>query len=259
MGNIIEKNGQEFEVVWQKPKGLKDKAMHYCPGCAHSTLEKIIMEVIDEMELTEKTIGVCPVGCSVFAYDYMDVDMQQAAHGRACAVATGIARVMPEKLVFTIQGDGDLAAIGTAETIHAFNRGENIVVFFVNNAIYGMTGGQMAPTTLEGQITSSSPHGRDTKIAGFPIKIAELVALLPGTYFVTRVAMNNPQNTRAAKKSIEKAFKYALEKKGTCLVELVSNCPSGWKLTPVQSYEWWEKNMIPMYPLGVIKDNGGQQ
>ncbi len=254
MGRVIERDGIQYEVIWEKPKGLKDKQMHYCPGCAHSTLEKLIMEVIGEKGLTENTIGVSPVGCSVFAYDYMDIDMQQAAHGRAAAVATGISRVFPEKLVFTIQGDGDLAAIGTAETIHACNRGENIAIFFVNNAIYGMTGGQMAPTTLEGQVTSSSPHGRDIKLAGHPIKISDLVAQLPGTCFVTRVAVNTPQNVKKTKAAIEKAFSNALAKKGTSLVEIVGNCPSGWKMTPINSYIWWEKNMIPMYPLGVIKD-----
>lgn len=252
----IEKDGQKFEVVWEKPEGLKDKEMHYCPGCAHGTLEKFIMEVLDEKDLKEKTIGVSPVGCSVFAYDYMDIDMHEAAHGRATAVATGIVRVFPDKLVFTIQGDGDLAAIGTAETIHMCNRGENVVIFFVNNAIYGMTGGQMAPTTLPGQVTSSSPDGRNVDGMGYPIKISDMVAMLPGTHYVTRVALNNPQNSRKTKKAIEKAFQYALDKKGTSLVEIVGNCPSGWKMTPLESYEWWEKNMIPYYPLGVIKDNG---
>lgn len=253
---IIEKNGKKYQVVWEKPAGLTDKPMHYCPGCAHGTLEKMIMEVIDEMGLREKTIAVSPVGCAVFAYDYMNIDMQQAAHGRAAAVATGISRVFPDHLVFTIQGDGDLAAIGTAETIHAFNRGENMVVFFVNNAIYGMTGGQMAPTTLPGQITSSSPEGRKPESMGYPIKIADIVAQLPGTCFVTRVAMNNAPNVRKTKKAIEKAFKYALEKRGASMVELVSNCPSGWKLSPIESYKWWEENMLPYYPLGVIKDRG---
>jgi len=252
----IEKDGKKFEVVWQKPEGLKDKPMHYCPGCAHGTLEKFIMEVLDEKDLKEKTIGVAPVGCSVFAYDYMDVDMHEAAHGRATAVATGISRVFPDHLVFTIQGDGDLAAIGTAETIHMCNRGENVIIFFVNNAIYGMTGGQMAPTTLGGQVTSSSPDGRDLATMGYPIKISDMVAMLPGTHYVTRVAFNNPTNSRKAKKAIEKAIEYSLEKKGTCLVEIVGNCPSGWKMTTLESYEWWEENMIPYYPLGVLKDNG---
>jgi 2-oxoglutarate ferredoxin oxidoreductase subunit beta len=214
------------------------------------------MEVLDEKGLKEKTIGVSPVGCSVFAYDYMDIDMHEAAHGRATAVATGISRVLPDHLVFTIQGDGDLAAIGTAETIHMCNRGENIVIFFVNNAIYGMTGGQMAPTTLGGQVTSSSPDGRNLATMGYPIKISDMVAMLPGTHFVTRVALNNPQNSKKTKKAIEKAFEYAIAKKGTSLVEIVGNCPSGWKMTTLESYEWWEENMIPYYPLGVIKDNG---
>lgn len=253
---FIIKNGEKFEVVWKKPEGLKDKTMHYCPGCAHGTLEKMIMEVLDEENLKEKTIGVSPVGCAVFAYDYMDVDMHEAAHGRATAVATGISRVLPDHLVFTIQGDGDLAAIGTAETIHTCNRGENIVIFFVNNAIYGMTGGQMAPTTLDQQITSSSPEGRDLVSMGYPIKISDMVAQLPGACFVTRIAMNNPKNVKKSKKTIKKAFKYALEKKGTSLIEIVGNCPSGWKMTPLESYVWWEENMIPYYPLGVLKDDG---
>jgi len=254
----IEKDGQKFEVTWERPDSLKDKYMHFCPGCAHSTLESLIMEVLDEEDLIEKTIGVSPVGCSVFAYDYMDIDMHEAAHGRATAVATGISRVFPDHFVFTIQGDGDLAAIGTAETIHTFNRGENIVVFFVNNGIYGMTGGQMAPTTLEGQVTSSSPDGRNVNTMGYPIKIADMVALLPGTHYVTRVALNNPKNVRKTKKAIKKAIGYALDKKGTSLVEIVGNCPSGWKMTTLEGYEWWEENMIVHYPLGVIKDLGGK-
>lgn len=256
MSQTVMRDGHEYEVAWKKPD-LKPKQMHYCPGCGHGTLEKIIQEVIDEMGIQEKTIGVAPVGCSVFAYDYMNVDMQEAAHGRACAVATGISRVLPDHAVFTIQGDGDLAAIGTAETIHACNRGENIVIFFYNNAIYGMTGGQMAPTTLPGQITSSSPYGRDVTKAGAPIKIANIVSLLDGVCYVTRVAPNNLANVKKMKQAVRKAFENSLNKKGTSFVEIVGNCPSGWKLTPVDSYKWWEENMIPAYPLGDIKTEGG--
>lgn len=256
MSDIIVKDGQEYEVVWKKPN-LKEKQMHYCPGCAHSTLEKVIQEVVDEMGIIDKIIGVAPVGCSVFAYDYLNMDFAQAAHGRACAVATGISRVMPKHIVFTIQGDGDLAAIGTAETIHACNRGESIVIFFYNNAIYGMTGGQMAPTTLPGQITSSSPYGRDVKAAGMPMKVAELVSQFDGVCYATRVAANSPQNVRKLKKAIQIAFQNSLDKKGTSFVEILGNCPSGWKTTPKDGYKWWEENMATTYPLGDIKTEGG--
>jgi 2-oxoglutarate/2-oxoacid ferredoxin oxidoreductase subunit beta len=227
--------------------------MHYCPGCGHGTAHRILAEVIDEMGIQNETIGVAPVGCSVLAYYYFNVDMQEAAHGRAPAVATGIKRVFPEKYVFTYQGDGDLAAIGTAETIHACNRGENILVVFVNNGIYGMTGGQMAPTTLVGMKSSTSPFGRDTKTMGSPLKITELIAQLPGTYFVTRQAVHKPANVRKAKKAIRKAMEYQKLNKGTCFVEIVSNCPSNWKMTPAQSNQWMEENMFPFYPLGDIK------
>ena len=257
MSDIKIKDGVEYEVSWKKPN-LKDKAMHYCPGCGHGTIENMMQEVIDEMDIAHKTIGVAPVGCSVFAYDYLNVDMHEAAHGRACAVATGIVRVQPDHAVFTIQGDGDLAAIGLAETIHACNRGENIVIFFYNNAIYGMTGGQMAPTTLPGQVTSSSPHGRDTESAGMPMKMAEMVAALPGTCYVTRTAVNNPGNVRKFKKACQIAFKNSLEKKGTSFIEIAGNCPSGWKMTTLESYDWWKENMLPMYPLGDVKTEGGK-
>lgn len=256
MSDTIVRDGVEYEVVWKKPN-LKEKPFHYCPGCAHSTLSKILQEVIDEKGYADKVIGVAPVGCSVFAYDYLNIDMHEAAHGRACAVATGVVRVQPEKVAFTIQGDGDLAAIGTAETFHACNRGENMVIFFYNNAIYGMTGGQMAPTTLPGQVTSSSPYGRDIKLTGAPIKMAEIVAQLDGTCYVTRQAANTAANARKLKKAIEKAFENAFNKKGTSFVEIVGNCPSGWKMTPVDGYKWWEENMITNYPLGDIKTEGG--
>lgn len=241
-------------LVFSKTPNLTDKELSYCPGCGHGVAHRIVMEVVEEMGITEDTIGVAPVGCSVLAYEFMNIDMQQAAHGRAPAVATGIKRVYPEKYVFTYQGDGDLAAIGTAETIHACNRGENIVIIFINNGIYGMTGGQMAPTTLPGMKTSTSPFGRDVKMAGHPLKITELVAQLPGTCFVARHSVHTPANVRKAKKAIQKAFENQRDNKGLSFVEIVSNCNSGWKMTPVKSNQWMEENMFPYYPLGVIKD-----
>lgn len=240
-------------LVYQKTEAMTDRILHYCPGCGHGTAHRILAEVIEEMGIQEQTIGVAPVGCSVLAYYYFNVDMQEAAHGRAPAVATGIKRVFPDKYVFTYQGDGDLAAIGTAETIHAINRGENILIVFINNGIYGMTGGQMAPTTLQGMKSSTSPFGRDTKTMGSPLKITELIAQLPGAYFVTRQAVHKPGNVRKAKKAIKKAMEYQKLNKGTCFVEIVSNCPSNWKMTPVQSNKWMEENMFPFYPLGDIK------
>jgi len=243
----------EENLVYEKPKSLLDTPMHYCPGCGHGVAHRLIAEIIDELNIQDKTIGVAPVGCSVFAYNYLDIDMQEAPHGRASAVATGIKRVMPEKVVFSYQGDGDLAAIGTGETIHTCNRGENIVIIFINNGIYGMTGGQMAPTTLEGMKSTTSPYGRDIKTMGSPLKISELLAMLPGTYYVTRQAVNTPVNVRKAKKAIKNAFEYQHLNKGTSLVEIVSNCPSNWKMTPVQANKWMEENMLPFYPLGDIK------
>jgi 2-oxoglutarate ferredoxin oxidoreductase subunit beta len=211
------------------------------------------MEAVESLGIQENTIGVAPVGCSVFAYDYMDIDMQEAAHGRATAVATGIKRVLPDKYVFTYQGDGDLAAIGTGETIHTCNRGENILIVFINNGIYGMTGGQMAPTTLEGMKSTTTPFGRDIKVMGYPLKISDIVAILPGTYYVTRQAVNTPANVMKAKKAIRNAFEYQKLNAGTCFVEIVSNCPSNWKMTPVQANKWMEENMFPFYPLGDLK------
>ncbi len=245
-----------YEVVYERPKTLINTRMHYCPGCFHGTVHKLLMEVIEEMDIQDKTIGVCPVGCSVFAYDYMDVDMQEAAHGRAAAVATAISRMHPDKYVFSYQGDGELAAIGTAETIHACNRGENIVFIFINNGIYGMTGGQMAPTTLKGQITTTSPHGRDPKNAGMPLKMSEIVSGLDGVAYVERVSCNTAGNARKTKKALEKAMKISEQKIGTSFIEVVSNCPSGWKCTPVQSLDWIKDEQIPYYPLGVIKEPG---
>ncbi len=244
-------------LVYQKTDLMTDNPLSYCPGCGHGTAHRIAMEVIEELGLEERTIGVAPVGCSVLAYDFMNIDMIQAAHGRAPAVATGIKRVWPDKIVFTYQGDGDLAAIGTAETIHACNRGEKIVIIFVNNGIYGMTGGQMAPTTLPGMISSTSPYGREVETMGNPLKMTELVAQLPGTYFVTRQAVHTPSAVRKAKRSIKKAFENQRDGKGgVSFVEIVSNCNSGWKMTPVDSNKWMEENMFPFYPLGDIKVDG---
>lgn len=240
-------------LVYQKTTLMTDNTLSYCPGCGHGTAHRIAMEVIEELGLEEKTIGVAPVGCSVLAYDFMNIDMQQAAHGRAPAVATGIKRCYPDKIVFTYQGDGDLAAIGTAETIHACNRGENITIIFINNGIYGMTGGQMAPTTLPGMRSSTSPYGRDVETMGNPLKMTELVAQLPGTCFVTRQSVHTPANVRKTKKALRKAFELQMQNKGTSFVEIVSNCNSGWKMTPVQSNQWMEENMFPYYPLGDIK------
>jgi len=241
------------ELVFKKTKLMTDANLSYCPGCGHGVAHRITMEVIEELGLEEQTIGIAPVGCSVLAYDFMDVDMQEAAHGRAPALATGIKRVYPNKTVFTYQGDGDLAAIGTAETIHACNRGENITIIFINNGIYGMTGGQMAPTTLPGMNSSTSPYGRDVHTMGYPLKITELIAMLPGTSYVTRQAVHKPGLVRKAKKAIKKAFELQLENKGTTFVEIVSNCNSGWKMTPVESNEWLDKNMLDYYPLGDLK------
>lgn len=244
---------QEKNVVYKRTSLLTDKLLSYCPGCGHGTANRLIMEVVDEMGIQDKTIGVSPVGCSVLAYDFMNIDMEGAAHGRAPAVATGIKRLNPDTFVFTYQGDGDLAAIGTAETIHACNRGENFLIVFVNNGIYGMTGGQMAPTTLPGMKSSTSPYGRDVAIMGSPLKITELIAQLPGTYFVTRQSVHTPANVRKTKKALRFAFESQKLNKGLCFVEIVSNCPSGWKMTPVQSNKWMEENMFPYYPLGDIK------
>lgn len=240
--------------VYGKSRILTNNVMHYCPGCSHGVIHKLIAEVIEEMGIQEETIGVAPVGCAVFAYNYLDIDMQEAAHGRAPALGTAIQRLMPEKYVFTYQGDGDLAAIGTAETIHACNRGENMVIFFVNNGIYGMTGGQMAPTTLEGMKTATCPHGRDTDLYGFPLKISELLAQLDGTCYVTRQSVHKMANIVRAKKAIKKAFENCKAKKGTSVVEFVSTCSSGWKMTPHQSNKWMEEHMFAKYPLGDLKD-----
>ncbi len=251
-GDII----KDENLVYSKTKVLTDNVMHYCPGCGHGTAHRLIAEVIEEMDIQSETIGITPVGCAVLMYNYLDIDMQEAAHGRAPAVATAVKRLMPEKFVFTYQGDGDLAAIGTAETIHACNRGENITVFFINNGIYGMTGGQMAPTTLVNMMSSTSPYGRDVQMMGNPLKMTELVAQLPGTFYVTRQAVHTPSNVRKAKKAIRKALENQKIKKGLSLVEIVSNCNSGWKMSPVQANQWMVENMFPFYPLGDIKLDG---
>ena len=241
-------------LVYDKPELMNDKPMHYCPGCSHGVIHKLIAEVIADMGMEERTIGVSPVGCAVFAYNYLDIDWVEAAHGRAPAIATALKRLNHDKMIFTYQGDGDLAAIGTAETIHAANRGENIVIVFVNNAIYGMTGGQMAPTTLEGMPTSTCPYGRNIALNGYPLKISNILAQLDGTCYVTRQSVQTAGAVRKAKKSLRKAFENSMTGKGTSIVEVVSTCSSGWKMTPEQSNKWMEENMFPFYPLGDIKN-----
>jgi 2-oxoglutarate ferredoxin oxidoreductase subunit beta len=243
-------------IVYRKTPLMTDNVLSYCPGCGHGTIHRIIMEVIEEMGIRSEVIGVAPVGCSVLAYEFMDIDMAEAAHGRAPAVATGMKRCWPDKFVFTYQGDGDLAAIGTAETIHTCNRGENITIIYVNNGIYGMTGGQMAPTTIPGMKSSTSPYGRDIRSMGNPLKITDLVAQLEGTYFVSRQAVHKPGAVRRAKKAVRTAFENQKLNKGLSFVEFVSNCNSGWKMTPVESNKWMEENMFPFYPIGDIKVNG---
>ena len=241
-------------LVYARPRLLDERNTHYCPGCSHGVVHRLLAELIDEMGLEDKTIGVAPVGCAVFAYNYIDVDWVEAAHGRAPAVATALNRLNPEKFVFTYQGDGDLAAIGTAETIHAANRGENIVMVFINNAIYGMTGGQMAPTTLLGQKTATTPYGRRADLNGFPIKISDILAGLDSTCYVTRQAVHTPAAVRKTKAALKKAIQNALDKKGTSVVEVVSTCNSGWKLSPAKSNQWMEENMFAKYPLGDLKN-----
>lgn len=241
-------------VVFERPKALLDVPTHYCPGCTHGIVHRLVAEVIDEMGIEGETVGVCPVGCSVMAYDYFGCDMIEAPHGRAPAVATGVKRTNPDKFVFTYQGDGDLAAIGTAETVHAATRGENITVIFINNAIYGMTGGQMAPTSLPGQITQTTPYGRDTNTAGYPVKVCELLSTLDGVAFAQRVTVTDVKNVNIARKAIKKAFQNQLDGKGYSIVEVLSTCPTNWGLSPVEAVKWMEENMVPYYPLGVYKD-----
>ncbi len=241
-------------VVFERPKSFLDVPTHYCPGCTHGIIHRILCEVIDEMGIEGDTIGVCPVGCSVMAYDYFGCDMIEAAHGRAPATATGVKRSNPDKFVFTYQGDGDLAAIGTAETVHAATRGENIVIIFVNNGTYGMTGGQMAPTTLPGQITQTTPYGRDPKIQGYPVRVCEMLSTLDGTALAQRVAVDSVPHIREAKKAIQKAFNNQKEKKGFSIVEVLSTCPTNWGLSPLDAINRLRNEVIPYYPLGVYKD-----
>jgi 2-oxoglutarate ferredoxin oxidoreductase subunit beta len=241
------------QVVYQRPRSLADTPSHYCPGCTHGVAHRLIAEVLDEMNLRELTVGVAPVGCSVFAYNYFDCDFVEAAHGRAPAMATGIKRVLPDRIVFTYQGDGDLASIGMAEIVHAAARGESITVIFINNAIYGMTGGQMAPTTLPGQKTSSSPGGRDVELMGFPIRMSEMLSTLDGAGYIVRRSLHDPKNIRLAKKAIRLAFETQQRGLGFSMVELLSSCPTNWGLTPLDSLHWIEEHMIPVYPLNDYK------
>lgn len=245
--------------VFEKPKALTDAVLHYCPGCTHGIIHRLVAEAIDELGIRGRTIGVASVGCSVFAYNYFNVDMVQAAHGRAPAVATGVKRSDNNNIVFTYQGDGDLAAIGTAETVHSAARGENITIIFVNNTIYGMTGGQMAPTTLPGQVTQTSPYGRDVSLVGYPVKVCELLSQVDGAAYLERVAVNNVKNVRAAKAAIKKAFQNQIEGKGFSLVEVLSTCPTNWGKSPAEALKWLEDEMIPYYPLGVFKDKTAEK
>ncbi|MBQ4317016.1 MAG: 2-oxoglutarate oxidoreductase [Clostridia bacterium] len=241
-------------TVFEKPHALTDTPFHYCPGCTHGIIHRLVAEVIDELGVEDTTVGIAPVGCSVFAYNYFNCDMIEAPHGRAPAVATGVKRANPDLTVFTYQGDGDLAAIGTAETVHVGARGENITIIFVNNAIYGMTGGQMAPTTLLGQVSTTSPYGRIKEIQGNPIRVCEMVSTLDGVAYAERVAVDCVQNVRAAKKAIKKGFEMQQQKKGLSIIEVLSTCPTNWGLSPEKSLEWLRENMMAHYPLGVYKD-----
>ena len=248
-----------MKTVFDRPHALCDVPLHYCPGCTHGIVHRLVAEVIDELGIEGNTVGVAPVGCSVFAYNYFNCDMIEAAHGRAPAVATGMKRTHPDTVVFTYQGDGDLAAIGTAETVHAATRGENITIIFINNAIYGMTGGQMAPTTLPGQVTTTSPYGRDRKIQGNPIRVCEMLSTLDGTALAARVSVDNPKAIMNAKKMIRKAFDNQLAGRGFSIVEVLSTCPTNWGMTPRDALQWLRDNMIPYYPLGVYKDTAAKE
>ena len=243
-----------MKTVFEKPKSLKDTPMHYCPGCAHGLVHRIIAQTIDELGIQKDTIGIAPVGCAVFAYNYFDVDMVEASHGRAPAVATGVKRADPSKIVFAYQGDGDLASIGMTETVHTAARGENLTIIFINNAIYGMTGGQMAPTSLPGQVTATSPYGRDVNTVGYPVKVCELLATLECPYYIERVAVNNFKNVVKAEKAIKRAFQNQIEGKGYAFVEVVAACPTNWRMNPVEANKWVEGPMLDYYPLGVYRD-----
>ena len=241
-------------IVFEKTKALTEATMHYCPGCTHGIIHRLVAEAMDELGILGKAIGIAPVGCAVFAYNYFNCDMVQSAHGRAPAVATGLKRARPENIVFTYQGDGDLAAIGTAETIHAATRGENITVIFVNNAIYGMTGGQMAPTTLPGQVTQTTPYGRDVAIAGYPLKVSEMLGTVDGAAYVERVSVDSVKNVRRTKKAILKAFQAQIDGLGFSMIEIISTCPTNWGLDPTEALDWVREHMLPVYPLGVYCD-----
>ena len=251
---FTERIGNIMSKVFTKTHALTDAPFHYCPGCTHGICHRLVAEVLEELGVEGSAIGVAPVGCSVTAYNYFNCDMQQAAHGRAPAVATGIKRVHPDKVVFTYQGDGDLAAIGTAETVHAAARGENITVIFINNTIYGMTGGQMAPTSLPGQVTQTSPYGRDTATQGFPVRVSEMLATLDGPSYIERVSLDTVPNIKKAKAAIKKAFQNQIDKKGFSLIEVLSTCPTNWGLSPNEAIKRLQDEMIPYYPLGVYKD-----
>ena len=241
-------------VVFERPHALLDVTTNYCPGCTHGIIHKLVAQVIDELGCEGETVGVAPVGCSVMAYNFFGCDMVEAPHGRAPAVATGLKRALPDNVIFTYQGDGDLAAIGTAETVHAATRGENITIIFVNNAIYGMTGGQMAPTSLPGQVTQTTPYGRDPKLAGYPVRVCEMLSTLTGTAYAERVSVDSVPNIRKAKAAIRKAFDIQIAKKGFSIVEVLSSCPTNWGLSPADALQWLRDNMMPYYPLGVYKD-----
>ncbi len=244
----------EAKVVFQRPHALLPVVTNYCPGCTHGIVHRLVAESLDELGVEGTTVGVAPVGCSVTSYDFFGCDMIEAAHGRAPAVATAVKRVHPDNVVFAYQGDGDLASIGMAETVHAATRGENLTIIFINNAIYGMTGGQMAPTSLPNQVTQTSPYGRDVTTAGYPIHVCELLSSLDGVAYLERVTVDSPKNIRKAKKAIKRAFQNQIDKKGYSLVEVVSTCPTNWGMTPQESFEWMRENMLPYYPLGVYKD-----
>ena len=246
-------------VVFERPRSLTQAEFHYCPGCTHGIIHRLVAEAIDKLGIEGRTVGIAPVGCAVFAYNYFNCDMIEAAHGRAPAVATGVKRALPDNIVFTYQGDGDLASIGMAETVHSATRGENITIIFVNNAIYGMTGGQMAPTSLPGQVTQTSPYGRDTRTAGWPVRVCELLATLNGPEYIERVAVNNVKNVNNAKRAIEKAFRTQVEGKGFSLVEVLSSCPTNWGMTPQKALQWVDEKMIPYYPLGVFRDRSREE
>ncbi len=243
-----------MSYIFKKTSGLTDVPLHYCPGCTHGIIHRLVAESLEELDVLGKAVGVAPVGCSVMAYDYFSCDMVEAPHGRAPAVATGLKRALPDNVIFTYQGDGDLAAIGTAETVHSATRGENITVIFINNAIYGMTGGQMAPTTLPGQVTQTTPYGRDVNYAGYPVRVCEMLSTLDGVCYAERVSVHDTKNIMNAKACIKKAFQNQIDKKGFSIVEVLSTCPTNWGLTPQDAFKWLKENMIPYYPLGNYKD-----